>query len=117
MDADERDICIYLKSWSKQFVGMREISRRAGGKRRFRNDPEWAVPVVNRLVERSILESDSGGHYRIKSPAAKKEHPVRWVSPHVREILERSGKSFDGIIEIEDIDNWLEELEAYADKA
>src|SRR5882724_10387736 len=42
MDADEQDICNYLKQWHKQFISGREICRRAGGKRRFRDDPYWA---------------------------------------------------------------------------
>ncbi len=42
MDADEQDICNYLKQWQKQFISGREICRCAGGKWRFRDDPHWA---------------------------------------------------------------------------
>src|SRR5262249_35058813 len=65
MDSDEREICLYLKGWPGQFVSVAEITRRAGGKRRGRQDPNWAVPVLTRLVEKGILEADSTGHYRL----------------------------------------------------
>ena len=99
MDADERDICLYLKGFPGQFLSHKEISRRAGGKRRYRNEPEWAAPVLSRLVEKGTLESDSTGHYRLK--LRPKDKPVRWVSPQIRKILEKSGKEFDGVYEVD----------------
>ena len=100
MDADERDISLYLKGFPDQFISLKEISRRAGGKRRYRQDPEWAEPVVARLVEKGILESDSTRHYRLKMPP-KKEGSTRWVSPQIRKILEGSGKNFEGVFEVD----------------
>ena len=52
MDADERDICNYLKAWPGQFVYGRDIARRAGGKWRFRENPDWATEVLSRLVDK-----------------------------------------------------------------
>src|SRR5215471_17566452 len=98
MDADEREICLYLKGFPNQFVSYAEISKRAGGKRRYRQDPEWATPILSRLVEKGIVESDSTGHYQLKR-RPKRERPQRWVSPHIRKILEKSGKQFDGVFE------------------
>lgn len=109
MDADERDICQYLKGWPGQFVSLAEIARRAGGKRRYREDPNWVVPIVTRLVERGFVESDSTGHYRLKA-RTKKEKKQRWVSPQIQKILEKSGKQFDHTIEIEVEEGSLEDL-------
>lgn len=100
MDADERDICLYLKGFPGQFVSLREISRRAAGKRRYRQEPEWAAPVVARMVEKRMIESDSTGHYRFK-PRQKHGSPTRWVSPHIKKILEKSGKNFEGVFEVD----------------
>ena len=100
MDAGERDICLYLKGFPGQFLSFKEISRRAGGKRRYRNEPEWATPIVSRLVEKGILESDSTGHYRLKVQP-KADRSVRWVSPQIRKILEKSGKEFDGVFDLD----------------
>jgi len=94
MDADEKEICLYLKGFPGQFVSYGEISRRAGGKRRYRQDPNWASTILTRLVEKGTLESDSTGHYRLKVvPKRNKER--RWVSPQIRKILEQSGKTFE----------------------
>ena len=100
MDADEREICHYLKGWPGQFVSVAEINRRAGGKRRGRQEPNWAVPVLTRLVEKGILESDSTGHYRLIARQKKDKKKQRWVAPHIQKILEKSGKSFEGVYDI-----------------
>ena len=51
MDADEREIYYYLKSRRNLFLSAREICRHAGGKNRFRKEPEWAKPVLIRMAE------------------------------------------------------------------
>ncbi len=107
MDADERDICLYLKGWPGQFVSGREIARRAGGKWRYRDDPNWAMPVLYRLVEQGIIESDATAHFRLVR-AKKKEKKQRWISPQMKEILERSGKKFEETIQLEDPGDFLD---------
>ena len=106
MDADERDVCLYLKSFPGQFVSYKDISRRAGGKRRYREEPEWATPVLSKLVEKAIIESDATGHYRLKT-RADDPRANRWVSPQIRRILEKSGKEFDGVFEVDKDDDGL----------
>jgi hypothetical protein len=104
MDADEQDICIYLKSWPGQFISAREICRRAASKKRYQREPDWAMPVLLRLVEKQILEADSTGHYRLR-PEQRRHKRKKWVSPHIKRILERSGKDFSGTIELEEPDD------------
>ena len=106
MDADEREICIYLKSMSGQFISGKEIARRAAGKRRFRQEPDWAAPILARLVERGILEGDAAGHYRL-IPREQRIRSKRWASPQIKKILEQSGKDFEiaGYEEEEDWEN------------
>ncbi|MEI8289629.1 MAG: hypothetical protein WCH99_09150 [Verrucomicrobiota bacterium] len=72
MDADERDIFNYLKTWGKEYVGTAEICRRAGTKKHFHEDPEWAIPILITMKERGLLERDAMGRYRVK-PARKKK--------------------------------------------
>jgi hypothetical protein len=102
MDADERDICLYLKGYPGQFVSYREISLRAGGKHRYRQDPDWASQVLSRLVERRTVESDATGHYRLKKPPKTNQVERQWVSPEIKKILEKSGKKFEGVLEVEE---------------
>ena len=99
MDADERDIVTYLKTWSGQYVSAREIARRAASKKRYEKEPDWAVPVLGRLVDRGIIEADSRAHYRL-FPEAKKRKPKRWLSPEIKKLLEQTGEQFSEGAEI-----------------
>ena len=95
MDADEREIYMFLKSRELEFVHTREICRRAAGKHRFHEDPEWAKPVLVRMAERGILETNATGHYRLK-PVPKKNKSKRWVSPDIAKILKDGGVEVEG---------------------
>ncbi len=90
MDGDERDIFQFLKTRGTDFVNAMEISRRAGNKKRFFEDPDWAKAVLMRMGERGILESDSQGRCRIK-PVSRKDKNKRWVAPDIAKILHESG--------------------------
>ncbi len=111
MDADERDIAYYLKRWPGQFVSMSEIARRAGGKRRYRAEPDWAVQVLLRMAEKGWVESDSAGHYRLVRKA-KDKRSKPWVSPQIQKILEQSGKTYE-IRKVDDDDDfeWLNDAD------
>jgi hypothetical protein len=95
MDSDERDIFNYLKSWGKEFIGVKEICRRAGSKQRFHEDPDWAKPVLINMVDHGILERDGAGKYRIK-PKSKKDKNSRWVSPQIAGLLKEKGIKVEG---------------------
>ena len=105
MDAEEKEICEFLKSWPGQFVSQREICRRAGGKWRFRENPNWALPVLSRMVEKGVLESDASGHFKLVTEK-KQDKKKRWISPHLKKILEGGGAAGSGgVTEIEDVDD------------
>jgi hypothetical protein len=95
MDADEREIFRFLKSWGGQFVSVREICRRAGNRRRFQEEPDWARLVLLRMVGRGILESDATGHFRIKRMSNKDKNKL-WVEPDIAKVLEENGESPGG---------------------
>ena len=104
LDSDAKEIYEYLKSYPGQFISSKEICRRAGGKRRFQEEPRWAYPVLSRMIDDKVLESDSLGHYRIKeeeSPVKARAKRKKWVAPHIEKILKQSGKRFDIIDEAE----------------
>ena len=108
MDGDEREIFYFLKSRGDEFVNAKEVARRAGGKKRFFDDPEWARLVLVRMTERGILESDSLGRYRVK-PIGKKGKNKRWVSPDIAKILEEGGVEVEGANELGS-DDYYEQL-------
>ena len=90
MDTDERDIFQFLKTWGVEFTNAKEVARRAASKKRFYDDPEWAKPILMRMAERGILESDIQGRYRIK-PVSRKKKGNQWVAPDIAKILKESG--------------------------
>lgn len=97
MDSDQRDIVNYLKEITT-FISGREICRHAGGKLRNRNDQYWAMEPLNRLVEQGIVEVNPAGAYRlVRKQGADPKHK-KWVSPHMKQLLEKSGKDFKHLI-------------------
>jgi hypothetical protein len=68
MDADEREIFDFLSNYGEEWISAKEICRRAGGKRRFNEDNNWAIPVLKRLKDTHVIESDQMGRYRIPPP-------------------------------------------------
>ena len=94
MDIDEREIFLFLKTYGADYVAAREICRRAGGRKRYEEDHDWAIPILLRMIERSILETNAGGQYRVKPK--KKEKTERWVSPEIAKILKEKGVEVPG---------------------
>ena len=100
LSSDEKEIYDFVKSYSNQYISGKEICRRAGGKRRFQEDPHWAFRVLPRLIEKGAIETDSLGHYRVRDEEEEKKakkKKKRWVSPQIERILKQSGKKFDDI--------------------
>jgi hypothetical protein len=95
MSSDEREIFQYLQTWGGEFISAKEVSRRAGTKKRFYEDPDWARPLRVAMVDNGLLESDLNGRFRVK-PERKKGHKQRWVSPEIEEILKEKGVDIDG---------------------
>jgi hypothetical protein len=90
MDSDEREVFQYLKTWGADFVNAKEVSRRAGTRKRYHEDPDWAKPVLMGMADRGIVEGDALGRFRIK-PTHKKGGAGRWVSPEIEKALKEKG--------------------------
>lgn len=108
MDGDEREIYYFLKTRGEEYVNAVEIARRAGGKKKFHEDPDWAKPILMRMTERGILQGDALGRYRVK-PVARKGKDKRWVSPDIAKILEESGVKVEDANELGS-DDYYEQL-------
>jgi hypothetical protein len=108
MDQDEREIYHFLKAWGADFTSAVEIARRACNKKRFYEEPDWAKPVLMRMEERGILQSDAMGRYRIK-PLPRKDKSKRWVAPDIAKILQESGVEVEGASEV-GTDDYYEQL-------
>lgn len=98
MDAEEREIFLFLKTWGDHFVGVTEIARRSSNKKKFYDNPDWAKPVLVRMHERGVVEGNALGQYRVK-PLVKKGKDKRWVSPEIAKILQENGVQIDNAAE------------------
>jgi hypothetical protein len=110
MDADERAIYYYIKSLRPNSAPVRDISRRVGSRRKFHYNPDWAGPVLARMVERGILQTDTDGSYRLKPIPRPDMRGKRWASPQFAKILKASRKQFDNLVTPEDEDEQYERL-------
>ena len=92
MDSAEQDICNYLRTWPAEFLSAREIARRAGGKWRFREDPNWAQPILLQMAEKGILEKDENGHYGMSHESASD-----WIASKLQAIFppNKSGTTYE----------------------
>ena len=91
MDADEQQIFDYLQTYGEEWVSGREISRRAGGKKRFAEDNNWARPVLFRLRAARIIEANQSGQYRLRPDPDKKGEKKQWIAPDIEKILKEGG--------------------------
>ncbi len=102
MNADEKAILEYLRSWPHSYISGKEIARKVSGKRRYAEDRGWAISILREMVRAGTLETDYLGHFRPMQGDEKKKRPAKHVSPQILRILKSSGKSFEGIVIDED---------------
>ena len=81
LSAEASEIIAYLKTANGKFVNLAEISRRAGGKRRFEDTPDWAKNLMSPLVDAGFLEVNSRGHYRVPVNGQDKAQPQAAAKP------------------------------------
>jgi hypothetical protein len=108
MDIEEREIFLFLKTYGAMHVAAREICRRAGGRRRYDEDHEWAKPILARMIERGILETNAEGQYRLKPRKKKKDG--KWVSPEIEKILKENGVEVETAGPDVDSDDYYDQL-------
>lgn len=96
LGADAYAVLRYLDNFPEQFITVMEISRRADGRNRFKEESHWAHAAITQLLEQSLIETDGNGRYRSKSKPKKKEGGNnKFIAPAMREILEKSGRKID----------------------
>ncbi len=93
MDADERDIFQFLKSWGSNYLAAREICRRAGGSQRFNEEPEWAKPILLRMegARHSGIRCHRTIPHQARSEGQRHRRDKPRVSPDIAKILKESG--------------------------
>jgi hypothetical protein len=110
MDAAEWDIYYFVKAQAGRFLSPREIGRRIGTKRKFHHDPDWVKPILLRMAERGILESNEDGCYRLKPMPKQDIWGKSWASPEIADLLQKKGKGFGRLLMVEDEDKYYDNL-------
>ena len=77
---------------------------------RFHYAPQWAKPVLLRMVEKGILEQDTAGNYHLKPVPKKETEGKQWASPQLAELFQRRGKQFDHVISLDYEDAYYDKL-------
>jgi hypothetical protein len=75
LNSDELEVLDYLKGHKGKFVPVMEICRRAGGRNKFHDNPNWARTLMSRLIDAKFVEANERGHYRIVEQNKPKSLP------------------------------------------
>jgi hypothetical protein len=75
LNAESLEVLEYLRSTPGQFVPYIEISRRAGGRQRFKDNPHWPKAWLSNLVDADLVEVNEHGRYRAKGIQTKQPAP------------------------------------------
>ena len=66
MTHEEMEIMNFLRSAPDEFVGRREIARKAVKRIIFEENPHWADAPLASLTDQGLVEQDESGHYKVK---------------------------------------------------
>jgi hypothetical protein len=94
MNGDDQFILSYLQKYPLCFVSSMEICKRAAGKKRFTEDPEWARPILQRLTQQRVLEVDALGYYRLKA-VSDDEEDDRHFTPRPDDVISEGAAAQD----------------------
>ena len=81
LSAEELEILEYLKGYSGKYIPLVEVCRRAGGRQRYSESPNWARGLISRLVEAQLVQVNERGHYRV--PLQEKPNATTSSTPSV----------------------------------
>ena len=85
----------FLKTAPEAFFSQREIARKAGQRGQFRTNPDWAKPILFRLANEDIIQTDAFGHYRIVPGREQAKRGSIPLAPCVAQTLASSDTIFD----------------------
>ena len=81
LSSEELEVLAYLKSWKGKYVAMIEICRCAAGRHKYRENPNWAKPLMARLVDSKLVTVNERGHYLWVEETTAPASPGRFTLP------------------------------------
>ena len=65
LNAEEQKILLFLRRTPEDWFGAVEICRRASTRRDYDANQRWALPYLQSLRDKKMVERDDTGHYRL----------------------------------------------------
>jgi hypothetical protein len=72
LNAEQQQVLNYLSSSPETWFSAMEVSRRAGTRKQFEEEPRWAIECLRYLVDMKLAQRDSQAHYKLASPDSEK---------------------------------------------
>jgi hypothetical protein len=96
LNADELCVYQFLKLWPDQHVSEWEISRQVKSKPGQMESSDWIRPALLSLIEHGLIEKVGECRYCLRgNSTVKLGGKAKFLSPHLMEILTKSGQGFD----------------------
>jgi hypothetical protein len=73
LNAEQQQVLNFLRSSPQAWFSAMEVSRRAGTRKQFEENPRWGVNCLRYLFDMKLVERDSQAHYKFFDPDSKKE--------------------------------------------
>jgi hypothetical protein len=73
LNAEQQQVLNFLRCSPESWFSAMEVSRRAGSRKQFEEEPRWAINCLRYLVDMKLVERDSQDHYKFFDPDSKKE--------------------------------------------
>jgi len=72
VSAEQQQVLTYLRSSPNAWFSAMEVSRRAGTRAQFEEEPRWAINCLRYLLDMKLVERNNQGHYKFFDPDAVK---------------------------------------------
>ena len=89
----EECILKFLRACPEAFASEMQIAWQAAGEGTFIKDPKWVQQTMPQLLKLRLVESDGNGRYRAIDHRSSTGGGRKFIAPHLREILEKSGRN------------------------
>ena len=73
LNAEQQQVLNFLRSSPETWFSAMEVSRRAGTRAQFEEEPRWGVNCLRYLFDMKLVERDRSAHYKFRDPDAKRE--------------------------------------------
>jgi len=104
MNSEEKQILDFLQPCPNVFFSHREIGKKAGTRRQFGLDPDWARPHLKHLAAKGHLKTNPLGQFCFV-PSEERDKKVYKIGGHVKSISAEEAKKALGTKDLPNANN------------